>query len=361
MLTGNKGEWSEAYTFFKILSDGFLYAADSDLNKLEHVYYPIIKILRNQSGNNLEYLRNGEIKLVDGNNNQIIATIPIKEFSENALILLNKIRCSSGAFAAPEIEEFMTKIRYTTLTAPATDKTDITLVVHDLNTGLKPTLGFSIKSRLGHPSTLLNASRATNFIFKISDVLTDNVIDKINSISTRSKIKDRLQNIESYGAKLIYLKTESRIFELNLQLIDSNLPRILSEILIKYYQGEATDIATLTKLVEIDNPCNYQMDYNHSFYTYKAKAFLTDIALGMKPNTVWNGQYNATGGYIIVREDGEVLCYHLYNRNEFGDYLLKNTKLDTPSSSRHNFGSILKDDSSGELLFKLNMQIRFKI
>ncbi|MBD3211216.1 MAG: HpaII family restriction endonuclease, partial [Candidatus Lokiarchaeota archaeon] len=30
-ITGNKGEWSEIYVFFKLLADGKLYAADGDL------------------------------------------------------------------------------------------------------------------------------------------------------------------------------------------------------------------------------------------------------------------------------------------------------------------------------------------
>ncbi|SMG15027.1 HpaII restriction endonuclease [Arenibacter troitsensis] len=34
-------------------------------------------------------------------------------------------------------------------------------------------------------------------------------------------------------------------------------------------------------------------------------------------------------GYVIVKEDGQVLCYSIYNRNEFEDYLLNNTQIDT--------------------------------
>lgn len=72
---------------------------------------------------------------------------------------------------------------------------------------------------------------------------------------------------------------------------------------------------------------------------------------------VWNGKYDATGGYIIVREDGEVLCYHIYNRNDFQEYLLKNTKFEKPDSKRYEYGSVYK---SGEHTFiKLNLQIRF--
>ena len=78
----------------------------------------------------------------------------------------------------------------------------------------------------------------------------------------------------------------------------------------------------------------------------------------MMPSKVWTGEYDATGGYLIVKADGEILCYHIYNKNEFEDYLLVNTKLETASSSRHGFGEIYEEN--GELFFKLNLQIRFK-
>lgn len=34
MLSGNKGEWSEIYVLYKLLSNGKVYASDSELNKL---------------------------------------------------------------------------------------------------------------------------------------------------------------------------------------------------------------------------------------------------------------------------------------------------------------------------------------
>lgn len=45
-LTGNKGEWSEIYTLFKLLGDGVVYAGDQNLNKIQDLFYPIIMILR---------------------------------------------------------------------------------------------------------------------------------------------------------------------------------------------------------------------------------------------------------------------------------------------------------------------------
>lgn len=86
---------------------------------------------------------------------------------------------------------------------------------------------------------------------------------------------------------------------------------------------------------------------------------LVASALGMVPHTPWNGKYDANGGYLVVKEDGDVLCYHFYDRNLFEDYLYENTKLETPSMSRYEFASVYKAED-GNLYFKLNLQIRFK-
>lgn len=58
-----------------------------------------------------------------------------------------------------------------------------------------------------------------------------------------------------------------------------------------------------------------------------------------------------------MRDDGMLLCYHLYNDDDFRDYLFNSTKLDTPSTSRHDFGYLYEQD--GEIYIKLNLQIRF--
>ncbi|MDD4541623.1 MAG: HpaII family restriction endonuclease, partial [Eubacteriales bacterium] len=89
----------------------------------------------------------------------------------------------------------------------------------------------------------------------------------------------------------------------------------------------------------------------------KFKKFLTSVALGMRPATMWDGIDEASGGYLIVKKDGNVVAYHLYNRNHFEEYLLKNTKFDTASTSRHDFGEIYEVDGSNFL--NLNLQIRF--
>ena len=52
----------------------------------------------------------------------------------------------------------------------------------------------------------------------------------------------------------------------------------------------------------------------------------------------------ANGGDINVKEGGEVLAYHLHDRDSFENYLLNNTKLEKGSTDKHNFGKIYVED-----------------
>lgn len=357
MITGNKGEWSEIYTLLKVLSDKKLFAGNSDLNKIEGLIFPIIKILRDESNGTYEYGYEDNLIVIKGDEEEF--KIPILQFKEQSVLLLTKLKESSSAtFSIPEVEAFISSFNCVSLKAKSTVKSDIRIVIHDQRTGTTPELGFSIKSQLGGASTLLNAGKTTNFIYAIENLdVSDNQILGINSINSRSKIKDRIQEIQQLGGVFKFIKTESSVFGNNLTLIDSSLPKILSEIIYLFFTSGNSKMIDLVKEVSHTNPLGYNFETNHPFYFYKIKRFLTDVALGMMPSKVWTGELDATGGYLIVKEDGEVLCYHIYNRNEFEDYLLNNTKLETASSTRHDFGTVYKEDN--QQFFKLNLQIRF--
>jgi type II restriction enzyme len=357
MITGNKGEWSEIYTLFKLLGDKQLFLGNKEIEKLEGIVYPILRVLRTENNADFEYSIKDEIILISGG--EEVLKIAITGFKEKAKFLLEKIKSNKErTFSVPEIEEFMRSINCLSIKSSSTAKTDITIVVHDQRTNQQPTLGFSIKSQLGSPSTLLNAGKTTNFIFKILNLkLSDTEINKINSIDSRSKIMDRINSVLKSKGKFNFVKTEKQIFSNNLILIDSKLPEILSQVVYEFYSSKNSSVSDLVENTNSKNPLNFDISNKHKFYEYKIKRFLTDVALGMMPSKVWTGQYDATGGYLIVKESGDILCYHIYNRNEFEDYLFNNTKLDTASSSRHDFGKVYIENR--ELYFKLNLQIRF--
>ena len=357
MIIGNKGEWSEIYALFKLLGDKQIFAGDSDLDKVEELFYPIIKIIRSETGGNFEYELDGDIVVISGGKEKL--RILIMTFTEQASKLLTKIKGAKGAFSIPEVEAFMTSINCQSLKAKSTSKTDIRIVIHDQRINQNAELGFSIKSQLGGDATLLNAGKTTNFIYKVLDYKpTAKEIKKINGIDTKSKIKDRIEAIKNAGGKLIFTTLEQNVFKNNLVLIDSLLPNIVAEIIKTFFTTTLSSTKELTESINKSNPLNYETQFAHTFYDYKIKRFLTDVALGMTPSKVWTGVYDVTGGYLIVKENGDIVCYHIYNRNQFEDYLFANTKLETASSTRHEFGKLYEDN--GQFYFKLNLQIRFK-
>lgn len=356
-LTGNKGEWSEIYVFLKLLADGRLNAADANLNAIPNVYYPIIKILRYENHINREYRINGNIRIFDENDNELL-NLPIADFVNRSKQLFSKLRNSEGrSFAFEDIEVFLNSIDIHSLTALRTDKSDIKVVVHDLNTGMQPKLGFSIKSMIGGNSTLFNPGNTTNFIYEIIGNGELN-IDEINEIETSPKITNRISEIRTRGFDVKFRNIQSETLHLNLQLIDSDLPQIIAELLLLKYSNYGNNLlASLMGQLTINNPLNFDLSQGHPFYEYKVKNFLTDSALGMTPSRIWTGQYDATGGMIIVKENGELVCYHIYNRNEFQNYLLNNTRLEQASTSRYNFGDLYTEDE--KIFIKLNLQVRF--
>ena len=357
-MKGNKGEWSELYTLLKLAADGRLYAADENTNKIDSIYYDILKIIRSQKDDIWHYIRNGSIKVIAESTGTEIATIPISEFEKNAELLLSSIKAvksKDGSFEVPAIDSFISKIKCNTTKAKSSDKSDITLMVHDVKTGSDPTLGFSIKSQLGSPSTLFNASGATNFVYELNGhTLTEAEKDTFHNFRL---FKDKFEYLDSLGVNVSFVKTENDIFNANLMLVDTQMPVIIGNMLENFYRGKANKVIELTDLCVSNNICNVSDENKNVFYAYKVKELMTNIALGMMPASRWNGNYEATGGYIIVKEDGDVLCYHIYNRNEFREYLYNNTKFDTPSKSKHHFGVI--EEINGKQFLKLNLQIRF--
>ena len=282
--------------------------------------------------------------------------LPSGEFARVADKLYDEIVAANApSFASEDTEAFLDRISVNTLKAKSSDKADIRIKIHDINTGYESVQGFSIKSRLGGASTLVNAGKTTNFIYEVTGNPTDDIIEGFETCS--KKFKDKMAYLKDEGCSLSYIGMENDTFESNLLLIDGDLPQICAYMLTEYYSTGANTVEKALDSIVAANPMNYNLTKGHPFYQYKFRKFLTESALGMLPSKAWDGTADATGGYIIVREDGEVLCYHLFNRNEFENYLLKNTKFETASTSRHQFGSIYKEN--GKYYLKLNLQERF--
>ena len=280
-LSGNKGEWSEVYVFLRLLEIGKLYAADADLNKMDDVFYNIIKIIRRENIGKLEFRvnrNNDTITIINTTDNSELGTMPVSEFKSAADRLYTEItelqRNTKGAFSLKDTEEFLDNLGVSTLKAPSDDKADIRIKIHDINTGIESVQGFSIKSRLGGPSTLINAGKTTNFIFEVTGSVNDAIMNEFNTCS--KKFKDRFNVLRANECDIEYVGMENSLFEGNLMLIDGDLPKICGYMLKSYYSSGLNRVIDSLNSITETNPLGYNLSNGHPFYSYKFKRLLSE-------------------------------------------------------------------------------------
>lgn len=347
----NKGEWAEFYAFLKILASGKLYAADDEGKKNINKYYSILSAIKKD----IEYTRdvNSECITFVINNDDI--QVPISNIDAILDQMFKQIKEGKGTFEIPTVEPIINNLHITNIKESSRIKGDINLKVHDSLTGHTPTHSFSVKSYIGGAPTLLNASNGTKFTYEISPTLSENTIDDIKEIFQSRPtgwLDSVIQAIYNNGSQLVYNKISSDVFKKNLQMIDFKLPKILSEVFAHGYlvKNKKLDLSVQSYL-------KYTQSNDKDLIEYKITEILVASALGMMPMTPWYGFDDANGGYIIVKDNSEVLCYHLYERNELKKYLYNNTRFETASTSRYNTGTIYQENNKQYI--DLALQIRF--
>lgn len=353
-LSGNKGEWSEVYVLLKLLADGKMYAGDENLEKIAELDYVIRKILRDS---HIYGYRDCSVVVSSDSGDEKV--IPVSDFLSYSAKLLEEIKKGQSSFRIPEAEDFLEQIGCCSLKAPASEKADIRLLIHNPRSSRDLLFNYSIKSKLGSDFSLLNASKSTNFIYAIDGIdLSDEEIQSINAIQGSKKIINRYNAITSSGGRLRFIRPESDVLRDNLTIIDSALPEIIGELLITRESTGKTSMPELTRLLSKSNPAGFHNSTEIPYYEVKIKRLLTAFVVGMVPKKIWSARFYVDGGYLIVREDGEVLAYHLMELSTFEDLLFNFSYLERSSTGRHEYGTIYRDDTSGDLRLKLNLQIR---
>jgi len=356
MGTMNKGEWSEVYTVIKILCDGSITLSNEDLQPTESKF-----VIDKVTNDNIDY----EFLIFEGNKvvvkkklESVETVIDSERFLSEKQIknVRDIIRDSIGTFDVPFFREFGEKYGITFKKGGnSLDKRDISLdfKLRDL---LKKNEGFGVKSFLGSRPTLLNASSNTNFIYEVRGV-DQKYMDEINSIESRSKIRDRVEFITELGGDIKFLRAEKDIMNYNLEMVDSSMPAILGYLLLNYYQLQ---ISSLTELVEKASRDSVFMEavscIDRQMLEHRLRKLLVDYSCGFFPGRKWNGKYTSNGT-IVVDNAGDLHGFHIVNLDSYQGYLLKTTKFDTPSSGRHGFGKLFKE-RNGKMYLKLNLQLR---
>lgn len=341
----NTGEWSEFYTFLKVLLDKKLSGCNSSLEIIPNETYPIVGINKKQQRTNTNLFYSISDECIEiYSQNQIVKRVPIALFETCAEKVLSAIeKNKKRTFQIEKIDDFLNIILNPKIKASNQEKKDLIITIKDPLTDSNQTYGFSVKSNLSKASsTLLNASSATNFTFLVGD----------NTNKNGLKAKKLIKNIKNIKFKNI----ENDVFYNNLQMIDTQFHVMLSWIILYYYQGKARMVKDLLSILEKENPLKLK---DVSIYRLKIEKFLLISALGMTPKKKWNGLYDADGGMLVVKKNGDISSFCIVNQkllDELKTYLLNKAYLDTPSTTRHKFGFLYYCDDQQEV--KLNLQIR---
>jgi hypothetical protein len=337
----NRGEWTEAYVFLRLLGDGRIYGASADLVKDELTYIDIINIIRDEPDKCLIFERfiKDEVAYVQsfkGDEKLKIITAP--ELTEKATFLYEQIRkvtAGDRKIEVPVIQEYLEGLSINSpkanLSKSAKEKygakTDIIVTTEDSFDHVRTIGGFSIKSHLGSSPTLFNCSESSGFVYKI--VGCD--VEGMHRLNYKEGFLDIISAIkEDYS--LEYIGCRNEIFEQNIRIVDSRMDEILHQAMlmqVRYVDGlNSSKVPEVCKALADLNPIGVRNP--EVFYEAKLKAFLFASFAGMTASEEWSGRKMLTGGYIDVDRDGELLYYRAISDDIFENYLFRHTYVDRP-------------------------------
>lgn len=370
--TMNKGEWAEFYVMLKLLGEGRLYTANKLLMKNYQSYLDVLKIIRQECESHvLEYIidRDNNIVVIKSqDDSKELATVSVSDFGRYARELFEGIKDLSGiTVPAPDsVCDFAKVIYVSKPKAPAVKalkkqfggKNDIFIEVRDGQTAIVSVMGFSIKSKFGQNPTLFNSGSSSQFLYELTNCNND-IMDEFNAISDGdgrgwSKCKEYLH---AHNMELKFEKAANPIYDGNMLLIRESMNKIMAwcvkdRLIDSKFGHEVKE--TVERMILV-NPLNVP---NPEIYYEKAiKDFLMAGFTGMTAGRKWDGREQVNGGYIVVMDDGDVLCYHSNDRESFRDYLYRNTYFEYVSADKYKWSRIFK--SEDKYYLPLNISIRF--
>lgn len=357
----NKGEKSETYVILKLAGEGVLVEGDENLNPVPENVYRLLKIILNKNLSSetfvLDLKDNGTVS-VSTENACEISQASKSDFVSIANLVLSEIKNSKEANQCAGTK-FLNKLGISFTKSSSGQKNDLQVVVVDRGTQKPIEFGFSIKSNLGADPTLVNASKATRLRYKLSKSLPPDVIEKFNTLRKNNKTdwEGKFRILDEHNVSLIFSECTEPVYEQNLTLVDSQFPLVLAQMVFNYYKDRRLkSFASAIEQLAVDNPAHLRIPDKKIAYESMVKRFLHQHVLGMNAKTPWDGHYSVTGGCIVVKSDGTLVCFYTYNFNKLDDFLFRSASFDTPSAKKHKFGTI--EQVGNDLFLNLNFQVR---
>jgi hypothetical protein len=201
-------------------------------------------------------------------------------------------------------------------------------------------------------------SNGTNLTENDRQIVRD-IADDINKSGTKRALV--VPQLYANGYRLQFTEITKQELSITLAMMDSFAPKIFSELLVEHYRNNLTvslrelvirvakgrAIPELLALGRNDN------EVIHSLL-YKVRCILLHFASSATTDCVWDGKDKTEGGVLIVKKGESVVHLERCTRDTIGDYLVKNTCLET--SAFHTFE--LQEEPDG-LYLDLPLLVRF--
>jgi len=341
----NKGEWSEQYILLKLLYKKEIAFGDPYFLPLSQKVN-LISLTTLTDNNSIQILPNSEIAIIDQKTHKATKKLSISDvLNENDLNDIHAliVNGQGRSFSDPAkiINRIFSHLGIKNEKARGDSKVDIYISFsYEGQSYEKQPVG--LKSYLGGLPTLVNPTKATMFKYKIEGLGQD--INFINKQLQDYKYKSLIQKIIALGGKIKFEKVKNKIYETNLIKVDSLMPDLIANILLKYFSSKGN--------AKISDLINSEIDKIHM------KRFLLESLLSILPQTDWDGKRIANGS-IELSSDDHLLFYHVVKQDIFEDFLFINTKLDSPQSRAQTpYGFLYKE--GGDIYIDLCLQVRFR-
>lgn len=387
VTTKNIGELSEPYAIVYILGQADIPVVDGSLSAIPGAHLRFVEVRRlDKDDAYVSYSINntsgkGPAVVYQGPTVNSVGPVSCADFKQAARELLQLLRDSKNAskiaINSPEVVKALSLLATKRVSAKASDKSDFIATV--VSNGMLQTSGFSIKSQLGGQSTLVNSSRESSYFeyeilraggMPLSDANRTEILDTIRNSAKQGFgfVQELLKN----GYELRFTATAPNL-NYTLRLVDSFGPEIVAQLLLEEVfrrnRGEKK-APTIAELVDnmaerIWNTQDESLLFLGSnkeelavSIGYKMRSVLLAFMSGATPGARWDGRARATGGIIVVKKTGEVVCVQLSTQNAVGDYLMNSCRLEAPGSERHGWGYPYAGDN-GRLFVRMQLQVRF--
>jgi len=357
MILATRKEASELYTFFSLLADGSVRYGTRE--GAGDVPASIAKMMRMEHDGERLYVIEGDDVRVKGEG--MDTTFPRKDFGYAAQWILSRMKGQDDEVDISDLEGFLDAVRIYDLEARTDDTTDFHLSLYSKDA---PLVGTRIQSRLCGSVLLLDGGRVSNIKYEQGGVrFSGPAVRKINCMGGEDSVADvarRMLYIESHGGTLRYGDVADCVFRGNLLMLDTNLPRIVSSMLMTLHLDGVSRVTELVKMLEEKNPLKMKEELveKNGFYRHKVRELLLACAWGMRPAKQYKGRLSPVGAQVAVGNDGTMCLYTRADEQPFGDFLFSHSRLEKAAPSDAKYGVL--ERKNGTYHFKLNLKIGLK-